>query len=41
MTVDEIQDFTDKTKSNADLSYLCLIIGGLLRAIDRTELPND
>ena len=41
MTLDEMDDFTDKSKSNADLSYICLIIGGLLIAIDNTELPND
>ena len=37
ITLDEMEDFTDKTKSNADLSYICLIIGGLLIAIDNTE----
>ena len=41
MTLDELENFSDKTKSNADLSYLCLIIGGFLIAIDNTELPND
>ena len=41
MTVDEIQDFSDKTKSNTDLSYIMLIIGGFLIAFDNTELPND
>ena len=41
MTMDEIQDFADKTKSNTDLSYIMLLIGGLLIAFDNTELPND
>lgn len=41
MTMDEIQDFSDKTKSNTDLSYIMLLIGGLLIAFDNTELPND
>ena len=41
MTLDEIEDFTDKSKSNTDLSYIMLLIGGLLIAFDNTELPND
>ena len=41
MTLDEIQDFSDKTKSNTDFSYIMLLIGGLLIAFDNTELPND
>jgi hypothetical protein len=41
MTLDELENFTNKTKSNADLSYLCLIIGGFLIAIDNTELPDE
>ena len=41
MTLDEIEDFSDKTKSNTDLSYIMLLIGGLLIAFDNTELPND
>jgi hypothetical protein len=41
ITLDEIQDFSDKTKSNTDLSYILLLLGGLLIAFDNTELPND
>jgi len=41
ITLDEIQDFSDKTKSNTDLSYIMLLLGGLLIAFDNTELPND
>ena len=35
-TLEEIEEFRDESKSNTDLSYILLVLGGLLIAIDNS-----